>query len=178
MIRQVYETLKLESIKGDFIDLIQRDMIDLKIDMTEEDILNIPKMQWKKLVSSNIKDLALEYLIEENSTKSKTRHIIFETLEMRDYLVQNRNTALSKVIFSVRSGTFDIKTWNEWKYENLTCFMCDSCEETFPHFMSCLSYGKSCIELDWKDIFDDDPEKQNTIAVEVNRRKNIRKTKI
>ena len=54
MIRQVYETLKLESIKGDFIDLIQRDMIDLKIDMTEEDILNIPKMQWKKFVSSNI----------------------------------------------------------------------------------------------------------------------------
>ena len=81
---------------------------------------------------------------------------------MRDYLVQNRNTALSKVIFSVRSGTFDIKTWNEWKYENFTCFTCDSCEETFPHFMSCVSYGKPFIELDWKDIFGDDPEKNKT----------------
>ena len=56
--------------------------------------------------------------------------------------------------------------------------MCDSCEETFPHFMSCLSYGKPFIELDWKDIFGDDSEKQNTIAVEVNRRKNMRKSKI
>ena len=51
MIRQVYETLKLESIKGDFIDLIQRDMIDLKLDMTEEDILNVPKMQGKSLLA-------------------------------------------------------------------------------------------------------------------------------
>ena len=168
MIRQVYETLKLESIKGDFIDLVKQDLIDLKIDMIEEDIMNIPKVQWKKFVRSCIEDLALEYLIEENSTKSKTRHITFETLAMRDYLVQNRNTALSKVIFSVRSGTFDIKTWNEWKYENLTCFMCDWCEETFPHFMSCLSYGKPFIELDWKDIFGDDPEKQNTMAIENN----------
>ena len=49
-------------------------MIDLKIEMTEEDIYNIPKVQKKKLVSSNIKDLALEYLIEENSTTLKTGH--------------------------------------------------------------------------------------------------------
>ena len=54
-----------------FIYFIQRDMIDLKISMTEEDILNIPKMQWKKFVNSNIKELSLEYLIEETSTKSK-----------------------------------------------------------------------------------------------------------
>ena len=97
---------------------------------------------------------------------------------MRDYLVQNRNTALSKVIFSVRSGTFDIKTWNEWKYYNLTCFMCDSCEETFQHFTCCLSYGKPILEIDWREIFGDYPEKQNTIALEVNRRNKIRKSKI
>ena len=55
--------------------------------------------------------------------------------------------------------------------------MCDSYEETFPHFRSCLSYGNPFIELDWQDIFGDDPEKQNTMAVEVNRRENIRKKK-
>ena len=56
-------------------------MIDLKIEMTEEDIYNIPKVQKKKLVSSNIKDLALEYLIEENSTTLKTGHknALFQT---------------------------------------------------------------------------------------------------
>ena len=57
---------------------------------------------------------------------------------MREFLVQNRNTDLSKIIFSVRSGTFDIKTLTEWKYDKFICFMCDSCEETFQQFMSCL----------------------------------------
>ena len=36
MIRQVYETLKTESIKWDFIGLIRKAMIDLDIDRTEE----------------------------------------------------------------------------------------------------------------------------------------------
>ena len=43
--------------------------------MREDDIMNIPKVQWKKFVISYITDLELEYLIEENSSKSKTMHI-------------------------------------------------------------------------------------------------------
>ena len=71
---------------------------------------------------------------------------------MREFLVQNRNTDLSKIIFSVRSGSFDIKTLTEWKYDKFICFMCDSWEETFQHFMCCLSYGKPFIEIDWREI--------------------------
>ena len=48
MIRQFYETLKTDSIKGDFIDLVKKDMIDLDIDMTEQEISNNAKTQWKK----------------------------------------------------------------------------------------------------------------------------------
>ena len=85
---------------------------------------------------------------------------------------------MSQVVFSVRSGTFDIKVWNEWKYDNLNCVMCDLCEESFQHFMSCLSYGNYDLDLNWKEIFEDDPEKQNRIAIEVYRRKLIMKTKL
>ena len=82
------------------------------------EIGNIPKVQWKIFFSSYIKDLTLEYLIEENSTQ-KTRYSTFEILEMRDNLVQNRITALSKVIFSVRSGTLDIKHGKNENMKNL-----------------------------------------------------------
>ena len=40
MIRQVFETHKTESVKGDFIDLIKKDMEELDIDFTEEEIQN------------------------------------------------------------------------------------------------------------------------------------------
>ena len=66
---------KVRKHKKETYGTLKQDLIDLKIDMREEDIMNVPKVQWKKFVSSYIKDLALEYLIEENSTKSKTMHI-------------------------------------------------------------------------------------------------------
>ena len=40
---------------------------------------------------------------------------------MRKYFVENRSTVMSKAVFSVRSGTFDIKVWNESIYDNLNC---------------------------------------------------------
>ena len=43
MIRQVYELLKTESVKGDFIYLIKKDMEELDIDFTEEEIKNTTK---------------------------------------------------------------------------------------------------------------------------------------
>ena len=38
IIRQVHETLKLESRKGDFVYLIKQDMEDLDLDLTGEDL--------------------------------------------------------------------------------------------------------------------------------------------
>ena len=58
----MYETLNLESIKEEFIDLIQRDMNNLKIEMTEEDIFNIPKMQyWLVYSQCNIATLSQRF---------------------------------------------------------------------------------------------------------------------
>ena len=39
--KQVYETFNLKSIKEEFIDLIQKDMNNLKIEMTEEKLFSI-----------------------------------------------------------------------------------------------------------------------------------------
>ena len=72
---------------------------------------------------------------------------------MSDYLSRNESTILSKTIFSVRSGTLDLKVWNSWNYENSLCVMCEMLEENIEHFMSCEAYGKTSWEIDWKEIF-------------------------
>ena len=178
MIRQVYETLKTDSTKGDFFSLVQTDMVELDIDFTDEEIENTTKDQWKKYIHEKIRCLALETLNEENSKKTKTKHIHFDALEMSNYLVKNKNTLLSKTIFSVRSGTLDIKSWNEWKYENQLCVMCENCDENIEHFMSCSLYGQSDLENHWSEINGDDFEIQNSIAREIRRRQDIRKLKL
>ena len=125
-----------------------------------------------------MKIAGLEYLNEENSTKSKTKNIHFETLNMSDYLVKNKNTSISKIIFSVRAGTLDLKAWNDWKYKDKLCVMCGECEKDFEHFMSCALYGYTTQENDWKDIYGEDSEKQYSIALEVKRRNTLRNSKI
>ena len=141
MIRQVYETLKLDSRKGDFVYLIKQDMEDLDLDLTEEEIQICTKIQWTKFIHERVKYFALFSLTEENKHKSKTKHIKFETLTMRKSLEKNQNTSIPKIIFSVRSGTMDIKIWNEWNYHDTLCVMCASEDENIKHSMTCGWYG-------------------------------------
>jgi hypothetical protein len=49
MIRQVYETLKMDSVKGDFFSLVQTDMEELDIDFTVEEIENTTKISVEKI---------------------------------------------------------------------------------------------------------------------------------
>ena len=59
---------------------------------------------------------------------------------MSSYLAENKNTFLSKIIFSVRSKTLNIKEYQQWLYENDLCVACGLFSETMDHFMTCLQY--------------------------------------
>ena len=56
--------------------------------------------------------------------------------------------------------------------------MCEMLEENIEHFMSCEAYGKTSWEIDWKEIFGNNVQNQNTVAKEVKRRQFIRKKKL
>ena len=60
MIRKVYEALKSESRKGDFVYLVQKDIEAIKKDLSEEEIKNTSKYEWKKLVMEKVAEAALE----------------------------------------------------------------------------------------------------------------------
>jgi hypothetical protein len=54
---------------------------------------------------------------------------------MSPYLVSNKRTELSKIIFKIRSQTLDIKQWQPWKYQNDFCVKCEKYTETMDHFV-------------------------------------------
>ena len=66
IIRKLYEELSQESRKGDFVDLVKRDMDDLKIELSDDDIHLFTKSQWKKYIHIKVKETALNTLLEEN----------------------------------------------------------------------------------------------------------------
>ena len=109
MLRKVFNALKDDSRKGDFVNLSNQDRKELNINYTDIEIENTSKSQWKKIIKSKTQIAALKYLSEENSQREKTKDIVFETLKMSPYLVSNKRTELSKIIFKIRSQTLDIK---------------------------------------------------------------------
>ena len=74
----------------------------LEINLTDDEIAETPKKVWKKIVKEQTIHVAFTNLVEENRTKEKTKHIVFEELKMSTYLSENKNTSISKIIFSVR----------------------------------------------------------------------------
>ena len=154
--------------KGDFVDLVKSDLNEMEIKFEDKDIQEMSKRQWKKLINQKIKEKALNYLVAENDKKEKTRHIKFNKLEMSNYLNENKSTSLSKLIFSIRSGTLDIKCLNKWNYGDNLCVMCELKAETLEHLMICPEYGEK---------EENNPGKQISIAKMVEKRMEISKTK-
>ena len=130
------------------------------------------KWKWKKIVKEKTHIASLKYLSFENSKREKTKHIIFNELKMRTYISENKHTSLTRVIFSIRSRTLDIKEWNPWKYTDVLCVKCDEIE-TMDHFVICKSYGET-LELLWTDIYSESIEKQIEIGRFVQKRHKIR----
>ena len=151
MVRQVFEEQKEDSKKGDFKDLTDKDRISLDIKYQDHKIEASTKQSWKKFLKHKVKIAAFNHLLLENSTKEKTREVKFEDLKMSQYLEKNIKTTLSKLIFSIRSKTLDIKEYQPWKYDNNTCIACNDYPETMQHFATCASYRNQPCSF-WKDI--------------------------
>ena len=86
MIRKVFNTLKTDSRKGDFIFLTNNDKKVLEIQLTDEEIQYMSKWSFRKYLKEKIKFAAFTFLVEENNKREKTRHIKFSDLKMSEYL--------------------------------------------------------------------------------------------
>ena len=106
-------------------------------------ILQHSKTQWNILVKNAIKESAVKNLTSKNSLLKNTKDIVFKVLKTSEYILDNRNSSLTKIIFSLRSKTFDIKNWQPWKYHDNLGVACEIKEETMNHFLSCKSYENS-----------------------------------
>ena len=96
---------------------------------------------------------------------------------MSQYIQENERTKTTKVIFSVRSKTLDIKEWLPWKYNDTMCTACGKNDETMDQFMVCSAYENEPFE-DWKQINGDNYEIIITIGKAVELRHIERKTKM
>ena len=97
------------------------------------------------------KVISFRYFIGDKSTKEKTNEVVFEKLEVSRYLEENKKNSYSKVIFSVRLKTLDLKEWLPWNYNDDKCGARNKSIETMNHFITCTSCRKEP-HLNWRQI--------------------------
>ena len=113
----------------------------------DEEIAVFSKERWKNLVHEKINSYALEELNKENSTKSRTCHHPARTVLKHQTYFEYLRPSDSRLLFAIRSGTLDIKTFRKYSYDvdDVMCRLCHNDEESIDHIVNkCEAITRTC----------------------------------
>ena len=88
-----------------------------------------------------------ERLQRECKTKSKTRHLSYDSFGMRKYL-RELFPNQAKMVLKSRCNLLDLKSHRPYMYPDMLCRKCKSETETFDHVVNCGFEEKDHIQLD------------------------------
>ena len=94
--------------KGDWIYLVKKDLLDLNISESFDEIAKLTKNSFKKKVKEACKIFSLKTL--KSQIKKKGRELQYKTLETQEYFKSEKlNTAQAKLTFLARTEMLDVK---------------------------------------------------------------------
>ena len=155
LIKKVLRAQKEKPTKGDFVKLVETDLI--KLGMTYEEVAletTTPNML-KVVLKNNAKTAALGELLKDISKSAKGQKLKFNQLEIQDYLKSDKFTreeasmltALrSRCVKGVRS---DFKNMHKCVHCPLNCNDKDPLEDTHEHILTCTKLSNSNVPLEF-----------------------------
>lgn len=99
---EVFQKQAEDPMKGDWAKVIKIDLEDLKIDMSEEDIENMPKKVWKKMVNSNARELAVKIYMKKKTKLKKGKMLEQTELKLKNYLKAESNLNKKEMLEALR----------------------------------------------------------------------------
>ena len=152
MVSRVFNAQRKNPYKGDWVELVEKDLEDFNITETFEEISNMKKEIFKKKVSQACKKITLKYLLREKERHKKGYHLNYQRLEIRDYLVSDKfTTAESKLLFKLRTEMLEVKSNFKGKYKKknqtedqyLCCQLCKSHIDTQENLLLCTQLNEN-----------------------------------
>ena len=171
LIYRFFQVQRDTANKYDWISTVIKDIEELDLKLTIDDIQIMPKSTFKRLVNLKTKENALNYLNELKSAHTKVMDIVHNELEMQTYLSPNiceMTVDDAKYIFLLRSRMVDVKANYKGKYFDYLCTECGKEEETQQHVLECSKLiGKNEMLTyipNYYDIFSEEVEEQLYVA--------------
>ena len=136
MLRRFFQLQLDEPTKGDWVSKCFKDLKELKITESLEEIKQMPKTKFQNILKSRIRINALNYL--KGKQKSKGGEILYSDIEMAEYLLPT-NEALTleekQKLFSIRNRMVDIPSNFPKSDEKSLCFCGE--QENMKHIFDC-----------------------------------------
>ena len=157
----------------DWISSVFRDLKELKIEKTIEEIKEMKKTTLKRIMNKVIVNKAFERLLCLKESHSKVKHLVYTNLRMQNYLKPGRvkiTHSEIEAIFKLRSRVIDVKINFRGKYENIECRSCENEkeEESQKHVYECWNLIKNKKNntkvIEYEKIFGENSKNQADIA--------------
>ena len=161
LIRKVYEAQKSEPSKGDWYETVTENLIELNVNKSDEQISQMSKYKFRKLLKKMIHNSAFDYLMRKKQSHSKMSDIEYNKLEMQRYLKSDSGLSDAEkqflVKFRLRMASLRKNFQNQ--YQDKKCQLCSTEDEDQIHLFRCTKLLESCvdlannIEIEFEDIF-------------------------
>ena len=112
---EFYVAQSLRPSKNDWALQIMQDKKDLNLDISDEEMRNISKTKFQKILQSRIKENAAKFLIKTQLRQSKTKHMKISDKFMTARYLFSKTMCTEEIstLFKLRSRTIDVKDNNE-----------------------------------------------------------------
>ena len=168
MLYQSLQAMIKSSVRGDWIELVNKDLHELDISLSFEEIKRTSPNEFKNFVNKQTEEKAFNYLMNIKETQSKIRNITYKKLQMAEYLKSHSKQTKTEVnfILTLRSRTLNITAnFQSSKEPNKPCKACVLGFEIQEHFFSCVGLNNNCLSTEslnsikYDDLFSEDADK-------------------
>ena len=181
--KQVFDQQVKNPRKGDFINLVMKDLKDLNINLSLEDISMLPKSKFKSIVKTACKESCFNKLLEEKQKLSKGKEISYTKFETQKYLSSGNGLSLDTMrkIFHTRCREIFLKCNFPSSFSDRNCVSrCDEGQDCERHIYSCRLFSNQneilFKNISFEEIFENDVQKQKEVVNILFSRLEIRKT--
>ena len=145
LIFKTYLAQSLKPSRNDWFLTIQDEKKKYDISLSDFEISQLSKSQFRKIVCDKIHKYAFSSLIEIGKTHSKSKEIV-ESLKCKLFVTQpylltsQLTTSQRQLLFSTRCKTYDVKSNYKHKYSHdMSCRFCKKSNnyEDMKHLLSC-----------------------------------------
>ena len=179
LIKMFFNAQVEKSTKTDWTTQVQKDLKELKVNLTFEDIRAMSKNMFKNHIKKKIETEAFIYL--KSQIKSKGKEIEYEKIEMQDYLKPESELKIveKQDIFKMRTRMMNIKENMKRKHIKFHCEACHlegiKIKETQKHVYKCKYLNTKVRQIKYKEIFGSKISKMKKVIKRM--KENIKKIK-